>query len=121
MNPSSILTAVLDRWKAGVDAHEPKAVAAVFTQDAIFQGLRPYSIGPAGVAPYYASQPLGMKADYDLLESRELADNLVLGYFKVAFSFIDRPTVEVFLTILARRNNTSDWQIAHYQVSKLPA
>ena len=40
-----ILRGVLDRWKAGVDAHEPQKVAAVFTEDAIFQGLRPYSVG----------------------------------------------------------------------------
>ncbi|WP_328993560.1 nuclear transport factor 2 family protein [Kribbella sp. NBC_01245] len=116
---TSILTTVLDRWKVGVDAHDPEAVAAVFTEDAIFQGLHPYSIGPAGVAAYYASQPLGMKADYDLLETRQLADDLVLGYLKVAFSFVDRPTVEVFLSIVARGNDAENWRIGHYQVSKL--
>ncbi|GAA3578244.1 hypothetical protein [Kribbella ginsengisoli] len=118
MNTTDILTTVLDAWKAGVDAHAPEAVADVFTADAIFQGLHPYSIGPAGVAEYYASQPLGMKADYKILESRQLTDDLVLGYLEVAFSFTDRPTLEVFLSILAQRNDTT-WKIAHYQVSKL--
>ncbi|MFI5712970.1 hypothetical protein [Kribbella sp. NPDC051620] len=118
MNTTSILTTVLDAWKAGVDAHEPEAVAEVFTDGAIFQGLHPYSIGPVGVAEYYASQPLGMKADYEILESRQLSDDLVLGYLKVAFSFVDRPTLEVFLSILARGNDNT-WKIDHYQVSKL--
>jgi uncharacterized protein (TIGR02246 family) len=118
MNTTSILSTLVDQWKAGVDAHEPGAVAKVFTDDAIFQGLHPYSIGPAGVAEYYASQPLGMKADYDILESRQLSDDLVLGYLKVAFSFVDRPTLEVFLSIIARSNDNT-WKIAHYQVSKL--
>jgi hypothetical protein len=59
-----------------------------------------------------------MKADYDILEARQLTDDLVLGYLKVAFSFVDRPTLEVNLSILARSNNNS-WQIDHYQVSKL--
>ena len=35
----------LDRWKAAIDAHEPERVADVFTEDAIFQGLSPYSVG----------------------------------------------------------------------------
>src|SRR6201996_4938902 len=35
----------LDRWKAGIDAHEPDRASEVFTEDAIFQGLRPYSVG----------------------------------------------------------------------------
>jgi uncharacterized protein (TIGR02246 family) len=118
MSTDSILRTVLDPWKAGVDAHDPGSVAKVFTDDAIFQGLRPYSIGPAAVAQYYESQPLGLKADYDILEARQLTDDLVLGYLKVTFSFIDRPTLEVFLSIIARRNGT-DWRIDHYQVSKL--
>ena len=118
MNSTSILSTVVDQWKAGVDAHDPKAVAEVFTDGAIFQGLHPYSIGPAGVAEYYATQPLGMKADYEILEARQLTDDLVLGYLKVAFSFVDRPTLEVYLSILARGNG-DDWKIDHYQVSKL--
>ena len=46
---------VLDRWKAAVNAHEPERVAAIFTEEAIFQGLHPYSVGRPGVAEYYAS------------------------------------------------------------------
>jgi uncharacterized protein (TIGR02246 family) len=118
MTTSDILRNVLDRWKAGVDAHDPAAVAKVFTEDAIFQGLHPYSVGPAGVAEYYESQPSGMKADYTILETRQLGDDLVLGYLDVAFSFTDRPTLEVNLSIVAR-HTTEGWQIVHYQVSKL--
>ena len=118
MNATGIVRTVLDQWKAGVDAHDPAAVAKVFTDDAIFQGLHPYSVGPAGVAEYYESQPLGLKADYDILESRQLTDDLVLGYLEVAFSFTDRPTLEVFLSVIARRIG-DDWRIDHYQVSKL--
>ena len=36
---TEVLRGVLDQWKAGIDAHEPEKVAAVFTEDAIFQGL----------------------------------------------------------------------------------
>ena len=115
----AVLREVLDEWKAGVDAHDPERVAAVFTDDAIFQGLHPYSIGPRGVAEYYDSQPLGMKAAYTILETRRMSENLVLGYLNVTFSFTDRPSLFVYLRIVATRG-TASWQISHYQVSYLP-
>ncbi len=48
-----LLREVLDEWKAGVDDHDPGRVAAVFTEDATFQGLHPYSVGRRGVFDYY--------------------------------------------------------------------
>jgi len=113
-----ILRGVLDRWKAAVDAHDPERVASYFTEDVIFQGLHPYSVGRRGVAGYYDSQPLGMTAAYKILETRRLAGDLVLGYLSADFSFADRPTLTVYLSVLARR--TADgWSISHYQVSRL--
>jgi uncharacterized protein (TIGR02246 family) len=114
--PESILRGVLDQWKAAVDAHEPQRVAALFTEDAIFQGLHPYSVGRQGVADYYDAQPIGLAAEYRILETRQLADDLVLGYLGVAFSFVDRPTLNVHLGVLVKRVH-DDWFITHYQVS----
>jgi len=114
----ALLRDVLDRWKAGVDAREPEQVAAVFTDDAIFQGLHPYSVGRQGVADYYASQPLGMKASYEVLETHRLATDLVLGYLAVEFSFTDRQALPVFLAVIAVRTAEGN-RITHYQVSKL--
>jgi uncharacterized protein (TIGR02246 family) len=113
-----VLTGVLDSWKAGVDAHEPEAVAALFTQEAIFQGLHPYSVGRDGIAAYYDSQPLGMAAEYKIVETRRLAEDLVLGYLSVDFSFVDRSTLTVHLSVIVTRT-AGGWQISHYQVSKL--
>ncbi|MGN9815200.1 hypothetical protein ACTMUQ_07615 [Streptomyces sp. SD11] len=113
----AILRGVLDRWKAAVDEHEPQRVAAQFTEDAIFQGLHPYSVGRPGIAAYYASQPLGLTAEYRILETRRPADDLVLGYLSVDFSFTDRPTLSVNLGVLLRRGE-EDWYISYYQVSQ---
>lgn len=115
---TDVLHEVLDRWKAAVDAHEPEEVAAVFTEDAIFQGLHPYSVGRDGVAEYYASQPLGLTAEYKVLETRHLTDDLVLGYLSVDFSFTDRPTLPVHLGVLVA-NTAEGWRISHYQVSRI--
>lgn len=115
---NEILTAVLDQWKSAVDAHDPKRVGALFTDDAIFQGLHPYGVGPDDVAEYYDSQPIGLTADYTILETRRLADDLVLGYLSVDFGFVDRPTLNVLLSVIVRRVG-DDWLISHYQVSHL--
>ncbi|MFF7638256.1 YybH family protein [Kitasatospora sp. NPDC008050] len=115
----AVLRSLLDRWKTAVDAHEPHQVAALFTTDAIFQGLHPYSVGPQGIAEYYASQPLGMTATYRILETRQPTDDLVLGYLSVDFSFTDRPTLGIWLSVLAQRADDGTWRLAHYQVSRL--
>jgi len=109
-----VLEDVMDRWKDAVDAHDPERVASNFTEDAIFQGLHPYGVGRQAVAAYYDSQPVGLKAEYKILETRRLADDLVLGYLTVDFSFVDRPTITVNLSVLVRGD-----LIAHYQVSRL--
>ncbi|MGW0085314.1 nuclear transport factor 2 family protein [Streptomyces sp. NPDC003393] len=97
---AEILSGVLDRWKAAVDAHRPDRVAALFTEDAVFQGLHPYSVGRQGVAGYYDSQPPGMKAAYRILETRRHTDDLLLGYLAAEFSFTDRPPLDVKLSVL---------------------
>ena len=114
----AVLRGVLDPWKAAVDAHEPEEVARLFTEDAIFQGLHPYSVGRRGVAEYYDSQPLGMVAQFEIVETRRYADDLVLGYLDTEFTFTDRPPVDVKLAVLVQRV-TDGWSIAHDQVSRL--
>ncbi|OBF32139.1 hypothetical protein A5724_01905 [Mycobacterium sp. ACS1612] len=111
-----ILRGVLDQWQAGIDAHEPRRVAAVFTEDALFQGLRPYSVGPDGVFEYYDSQPLDMTVSYRVLETRRPAGDLVLGYVRADFSYSDRPTVSLNLGVLLTHTDAG-WRILHYQAS----
>ena len=113
-----ILRAVMGRWKAGIDTQQPEQVAAVFTEDAVFQGLHPYSVGRKGVADYYASQAAGMTVAYRILESRRPADDLAFGYLSADFSFPDRPTVSVYLGVLVS-DCDDGWRIAFYQASRL--
>lgn len=114
-----ILRDVLDRWKAGIDAHEPEKVAVLFTEDAIFQGFHPYTVGPGSVAAYYDAQPPGMTVVYEILRARQLTDDLLLGFQRADFGFADRPGITVYLTLLVKR--TADgWRVDHYQVSRLP-
>jgi hypothetical protein len=59
-----------------------------------------------------------MQAAYKILETRRLAEGLVLGYLRVDFSYTDKAALGVHLGVLATR--TADgWRLAHYQVSYL--
>jgi hypothetical protein len=115
---TEVLRDVLDRWKASIDAQQPERAAEVFTEDAIFQGLHPYSVGRQGVIDYYASQPPGMTVNYRILEGRQPAAGIVLGYVAADFSFPDRPTVSVYLGVVVRHADDG-WRTVCYQASKL--
>ncbi|MGQ5640113.1 hypothetical protein ACUJ8M_35255, partial [Streptomyces sp. EWL5.16] len=60
----------------------------------------------------------GLRADYRVLETRRLADDALLGYLGVDFTFTDRPTLQVTLSVVLRRLE-DQWYLSHYQVSKL--
>jgi hypothetical protein len=59
-----------------------------------------------------------LAAAYRILEIRRPAEDLVFGYLLVAFSFVDRPTLDVYLSVLLTHAQDG-WQISHYQVSRL--
>lgn len=113
-----VVRGVMDRWKSGIETREIERIAELFTEDAIFQGLRPYSVGRAGVAEYYESQPIGLKAEYTVAETRLVGEDGLLAYLSVEFSFADRPALDVYLSVLLTRQ-ADEWLIGHYQVSKL--
>jgi len=115
---NDILYDVLAQWKSAIDDHDPQRAAALFTKDAIFQGLHPYGVGRDAVAEYYESQPVGLSPQYKLLETRGLGEDTLLAYLAVDFTFTDRPTIPVNLLVILRRTDDG-WLISHYQVSRL--
>ena len=114
---TEVLRGVIDQWKGGFDAEAPGRVACVFTEDAIFQGLHPYSVGRQGVIDYYASQPRGMTVTYQVLETRRLTQDLVLGYVSAEFAFPDRATVSANIGVVITHGNDG-WRIMHYHASR---
>ena len=118
----AVLREVLDAWQKAIGDHHPSSVAALFTEDAVFQGLRPFTVGRAGVESYYAAQPEGMTVAYRILESRRLSDDVVLGWVAAGFDFTravaGRAPIAVNLTVVARRT-PDGWQIGYYHVSPL--
>jgi uncharacterized protein (TIGR02246 family) len=116
---NAIVAGVLDGWKQAIDRHDPEGVAALFTENAIFQGLRPeHSAGRQGVVDYYASQPMGLTANYTLLDVRQVGGDAITGYELVKFDFEDGLSIEGHLTTVFVRVNGS-WLIDHYHVSRI--
>ncbi|MCY1138281.1 SgcJ/EcaC family oxidoreductase [Actinoplanes sp. Pm04-4] len=119
MPATDILRSLLDEWRQAIGDHRPSDVAALFTEDAVFQGLRPYSVGRDGVEAYYAAQPVGMTVAYEVMETRDLGPDAVLGWVGADFSFTDREPIGLNLTVVAR-NTGEGWRFAHYHVSPRP-
>ncbi|MGY0386081.1 nuclear transport factor 2 family protein [Nocardioides sp. WG-D5] len=109
---------VLDQWATAIAEHRPADVAALFTEDALFQGFDPApGTGRDYISSYYAKQPIGLRAEYELLSTRAIATDALVGYARVLF---ERPDgdVAVYLTVIARRGHTG-WALSHYHVSKI--
>lgn len=118
MDAEGIVMLAMDEWRAGIDAHDPDRVAAVFTQDAVFQGLRPYGVGRAVVSAYYDSQPSGMTVSYRVLESRTLAADVVIGYVRATFEFVDQDSLDLNVGVVLTRVG-DEWRVAQYQASRV--
>lgn len=117
MDAASVVVAVMDEWKVGIDAHDPDRVAASFTQDAVFQGLRPYGVGRAAVSAYYESQPAGMTVSYHVLESRTLTTDAVIGYLRATFEYVDQSPLDLNIGVALTKVG-DEWLVAQYQASR---
>jgi uncharacterized protein (TIGR02246 family) len=114
-----LVTATLSAWADGIRAHEPQDVAAVFTEDAVFQGFDPtHVVGRAGIAGYYAKQKVGLTAAFHITERRRIAADVLVAYVRVDFSPPDAPVIPVHLTAVLRLTDGA-WLISHYHVSKI--
>ncbi|MCS4275565.1 ketosteroid isomerase-like protein [Mycetocola sp. BIGb0189] len=111
-----ILTTALNRWGAAVATGDTARIADLYTATPVFQGLRP---GPerdrAGVADYYAHQPIGLTPTFTPLDVRALGEHTILAFLAVDFAAPGRPVVATHLTVLLTRVD-DEWLIEHYHV-----
>ena len=112
------LRTLLDSWAEGIAQRRTAEIASLFTEDALFQGFDPApGHGRDYVERYYAKQPAGLTADYELLSVREISADAIAGYARVLFGRPDGP-VPVYLTAIAERG-ADGWRLSHYHVSKI--
>lgn len=118
-DPQAVVVDVLDRVKRGIDGQRPEAVAALFTEDALFQGSHPEpSIGSAAVAEYFAEpRAKGLRVYYTILYIRPLVEDIVSTYVDLTFIVPDGTILRRHLTMIILRQNDKRWLIDHYHAS----
>jgi uncharacterized protein (TIGR02246 family) len=112
------LAGVLESWATNIELHRPDAVAAAFTEDAVFQGSAPsYSVGRAGVASYYDARPPDLHAVYRVRETRAIGQDAFTAFVDVDFRRPDGQVDRTHLTLVLVRSD--GWLIKQYHVSKV--
>ncbi|HSW18990.1 MAG TPA: SgcJ/EcaC family oxidoreductase [Ramlibacter sp.] len=124
---SDILAAVGAAWTAAATPWDPEALAALYTQDAMFLGGRPgHSVGREQIHAYFASyRGVILQGKLELVDQhvRELAPDCLLAQGYGDFSFVlagDVQTRSLLRTtlVLARQG---DWKILQHHFSASPS
>ncbi|WP_369390380.1 nuclear transport factor 2 family protein [Streptomyces sp. CG1] len=112
------LTTLLQTWRTRFNAPDPEGAAALFTDDAVFQGLFPDPVtGPEKILGYYRRVPAGTRAEARVLTAYRGGDDWIGGLAHVVFQGPDG-TIPVRLSVIAVRRDEA-WHIRHYHVSRL--
>jgi uncharacterized protein (TIGR02246 family) len=121
MSSEQVFAGVLDTWKHGIDVHDTAEIGSAFAEDALFQGGHPEpSRGRASVIAYYDPEPI-TGVDYEIIDARRPAENVIIGYAAAHFSFPgNAPVVHRHVTVELERTG-GQWLIGHYHVSLIPA
>ncbi len=108
-----------ERWQSGIAAFDLDKIASAFTEDALFQGLRPnYTLGHDGVRDYYSHIGAGLSVDNHIRETTQLGPDAVLTYSTADFTHADGTTTNTHLTVVLRRAD-GQWLMSHYHVSRV--
>lgn len=114
----STLTALLQEWQTRFNTPDPAGAAALFTEDALFQGLFPEPVtGPENILGYYRRVPEGTHADVRVLHAYRGGDDWIGGLAQVVFRQHDGD-IPVRLSVIAVRTTAAAWLIRHYHVSR---
>ncbi|MEV6925343.1 SDR family NAD(P)-dependent oxidoreductase [Dactylosporangium sp. NPDC051485] len=116
-----VITALLDRWQAAFNAHQPDHLSSLFAQDALFQGITAQLlVGPAAIRGYYDKVAEGTTAEVEVLQGNLLRENIITGFADVTFTASTRETTQLRLSIVAKRS-ANTWSISHYHAAGLSA
>lgn len=120
-DPQAIVVDVLDGIKRGLDDQQPEAVAALFAEDALFQGSHPEpSFGSAAVAEYFAEpRAKGLRVDYTIRHICPLAEDVVSAFVNATFTLPNGTALPRHLTVIILRQDDGRWLIGHYHASAI--
>ncbi|MDG4864217.1 nuclear transport factor 2 family protein [Streptomyces sp. T-3] len=112
------LSDLLQEWQTRFNRPAPEETAALFTEDALFQGLFPEPVvGPESILGYYRKVPEGTRAVARVLHAYQGGEDWIGGLAQVVFQQHDGD-IPVRLSVVAVRGDTG-WRIRQYHVSRV--
>ncbi|MFD0899585.1 SDR family NAD(P)-dependent oxidoreductase [Actinomadura sediminis] len=111
-----IVTGLLTAWTEAFNERRAADLAAMFTADALFQGIGPGPLaGPGEIRGYYERVPEGTTADARVLRAARSPGGAVAAFADVAFSAPTGGTRVRLSLDLQLEDDT--WRIRHYHAA----
>ena len=118
---SPLLDALLERWRAAFNQRDAAAMARLFADDVLFQGLTPNLIvGRAAVCQYYENVPAGVDVKVEPAKAVCVASGLIAGFATVLFSHPEQSLPQPVRLSITAQHTAAGWQIRLYHASVSP-
>ncbi|ACZ89926.1 SgcJ/EcaC family oxidoreductase [Streptosporangium roseum] len=114
---ADVLDRLLHDWQQAFNGHNPNEIAALFSQDALFQGISPQlRCGPQEIFDYYARVTRGTTAQVEVVSAVRLSQTIVHGFAEVTFIAPTGDLHLVRLSIVAKQAESA-WLIHNYHAA----
>lgn len=118
-DPEICWRALLAQWQLAFGRRDIETIAALFAEDALFQGLSPALLaGRNAIRHYYENVPPNVRAQVGEINTTSLAPDTACGFAAVTFEIAGQAAKPVRLSMTVQRCN-GQWQIKTYHVSPL--
>jgi uncharacterized protein (TIGR02246 family) len=113
-----VIAKLLSIWQQAFNDHRPAEIAALFTDDAQFQGISPrLRIGPEEITEYYANVADGARATVKMLHGNALNEGIVAGFADVTFTALTGECFPIRLSVVAQHSAEGAWLIRQYHAA----
>ncbi|MCX4099211.1 SDR family NAD(P)-dependent oxidoreductase [Nocardia sp. alder85J] len=114
---AAVLGALLGDWRAAFDGHRTGEMGALFTADALFQGMdRRLRVGPREIGSYYDDVAVGARVTVEVIGARVAGDGVVGGFADATFVLPDGEVRPLRLSLVVRRTGDG-WRIGQYHAA----
>lgn len=118
--PATRWRALLAQWQLAFGQRDVETIAALFAEDALFQGLSPALLaGRDAIRGYYENVPPNVQAQVGEVSAMALTADTACGFAAVTFDVAGQAAKPVRLSMTVQRCNSGQWQIKTYHVSPL--
>jgi uncharacterized protein (TIGR02246 family) len=110
------LNQTIDRWADAINRADTPAIAALFSEDAIFIGSHPKPlVSRPLIEDYYRNIPVGLVAQATVFEARRAGPSLIVGVIDVTFRVPAKDDRKGLISI-ALRHQEQGWLIELYHL-----